>query len=171
MKTISVIALLASAVGIFGGACVAETDPSEVQPAAVGEAREAVTADPVTCTSTCSATGGATITKSCTTSCSATSASVTCNGVVTACAACASGLTNCSGTCVNLETSAADCGACGNVCASGDVCTSGVCTAACKPVKCCAYAGGCGCLGTEECVDGVLSGVCVGSLPKGDVCQ
>ena len=41
MKTIRVIALLAGAVGILGSACIAQTDPNEVQPTAVGEASEA----------------------------------------------------------------------------------------------------------------------------------
>ena len=41
---------------------------------------------------------------------------------------CARGLTNCDGACVNLRTSAADCGSCGNACVAAEVCTRGACT-------------------------------------------
>jgi hypothetical protein len=40
---------------------------------------------------------------------------------------CTTGQTNCSGACVNLQTSAANCGACGRACASGLACVAGLC--------------------------------------------
>ncbi|MFO0652579.1 MAG: MXAN_6577-like cysteine-rich protein, partial [Polyangiales bacterium] len=40
---------------------------------------------------------------------------------------CATGLTSCGAACVDLQTSATNCGACGNVCATGR-CSGGVCT-------------------------------------------
>jgi hypothetical protein len=41
---------------------------------------------------------------------------------------CSAGLTNCSGTCVNLMTDNNNCGSCGNVCTTLPVCIGGVCT-------------------------------------------
>jgi hypothetical protein len=40
---------------------------------------------------------------------------------------CAAGLSDCSGACVNLGSSNANCGACGNACAVGKTCTNGTC--------------------------------------------
>jgi hypothetical protein len=40
---------------------------------------------------------------------------------------CASGETLCGPTCVNLDTSATNCGACGRACAAGETCTMGAC--------------------------------------------
>jgi hypothetical protein len=40
---------------------------------------------------------------------------------------CATGYNACSGTCVNEQTSAANCGACGKACATGHVCVAGAC--------------------------------------------
>ena len=44
---------------------------------------------------------------------------------------CQAGLTNCSGTCVNLLTDYYNCGACAAKCKSGQVCASGKCTLSC----------------------------------------
>jgi hypothetical protein len=60
--------------------------------------------------------------------------------------------TNCGGVCVNLSSDAENCGACGNVCATDQVCQGGVCTALPQA-----------CLGTGEvCVDPTVccSGLC-----------
>ncbi len=46
---------------------------------------------------------------------------------------CQAGLTNCSGTCVDMLTDAANCSACGVACAPGFACTAGQCTLYCKP--------------------------------------
>jgi hypothetical protein len=58
-----------------------------------------------------------------------------CCGNGTCCAAtccasvcCASGLTCCSGKCVNLQTDSSNCGKCGTKCASGKTCKSGTCS-------------------------------------------
>jgi hypothetical protein len=40
---------------------------------------------------------------------------------------CAAGLSDCSGACVNIGSSNANCGACGNACAVGKTCTNGTC--------------------------------------------
>ena len=40
---------------------------------------------------------------------------------------CPSGQMSCSNVCVNLQTSATNCGSCGNACASGQTCTNGAC--------------------------------------------
>ena len=44
---------------------------------------------------------------------------------------CAAGYNLCSGACVNLSTSAANCGTCGNACAAGQVCSAGACRTSC----------------------------------------
>ncbi len=48
---------------------------------------------------------------------------------------CSPSRTNCSGSCVLLESNPAHCGACGNACASSETCASGMCVAAmtCPP--------------------------------------
>jgi len=40
---------------------------------------------------------------------------------------CSPGLTDCGGTCIDVLTSASNCGACGNLCPSGQSCTGGLC--------------------------------------------
>jgi hypothetical protein len=44
-------------------------------------------------------------------------------------AACETGLTSCSGSCRDLQTDRASCGACGHICAGNETCASGVCRA------------------------------------------
>ena len=44
---------------------------------------------------------------------------------------CQTGLTNCSGTCVNLQTDNYNCGTCATTCPSGQVCTKGSCAVTC----------------------------------------
>ena len=43
------------------------------------------------------------------------------------------GLTSCSGTCVETQSDASNCGSCGHACASGQVCSRGNCRANCGP--------------------------------------
>src|SRR5438270_876686 len=45
---------------------------------------------------------------------------------------CQQGLTNCSGTCVNLQTDLGNCGQCGAGCAAGQVCSGGKCALSCQ---------------------------------------
>jgi len=45
---------------------------------------------------------------------------------------CEAGLTECSGSCRDLATDRGHCGACGNACAAGEVCTTGSCAASCE---------------------------------------
>jgi DUF1680 family protein len=92
---------------------------------------------------------------------------------------CSAGLTLCSGVCVNLAADAANCGQCGVVCASDQVCSVGVCTGACASglTEC----GGacvdlntdilnCGACGTA-CLTGQVcaGGQCTGTATGGDV--
>ena len=45
---------------------------------------------------------------------------------------CQTGLTDCSGTCVNLQTDLQNCGACATKCAAGQLCAAGKCYTPCK---------------------------------------
>ncbi len=86
--------LFLSVVGLSMAACIAQSDGTQASEAPSAATSEAVVSDGirplvVTCTSDCSATRGAPITKTGCTTCSATNSSVTCNGVVTECAAAA----------------------------------------------------------------------------------
>ena len=45
--------------------------------------------------------------------------------------ACDEGLTDCTGTCVNLDTDSNNCGACGTTCQGGQTCVAGVCELVC----------------------------------------
>jgi len=50
--------------------------------------------------------------------------------------ACAVGEVNCNGACADLATDVSNCGACGNACAIGATCTSGVCDCPAGTVLC-----------------------------------
>ncbi len=58
--------------------------------------------------------------------------------VVTGCAkaptavTCGAGLDSCDGTCVNTSNNADNCGSCGHVCSSGQVCDNGACSSQCS---------------------------------------
>lgn len=85
-----------------------------------------------------------------------------CTGTATACRA---GLTNCGGTCRDLDTDATSCGVCGNVCPGGSDCGLGVCleqrscrtegTAGCGVVE---VAGGTFTLGDTDTSGGSVNG-------------
>ncbi len=45
---------------------------------------------------------------------------------------CATSLTNCSGTCRDTDTDNNHCGRCGSACASGQVCSGGMCQLSCQ---------------------------------------
>ncbi len=47
-------------------------------------------------------------------------------------ATCGEGLTSCNGTCINLNTSGSNCGACGAACTGGQVCNNGTCSSSCS---------------------------------------
>ena len=42
------------------------------------------------------------------------------------------GFNECAGTCTDTQTSEASCGACGNACSSGEICSGGVCNLSCQ---------------------------------------
>ncbi|HQP38342.1 MAG TPA: MXAN_6577-like cysteine-rich protein, partial [Polyangiaceae bacterium] len=87
---------------------------------------------------------------------------------------CQSGLTNCNGMCVNLQTNFANCGACGHACAAGQLCSSGTCQVSCQAglTNCSglcvntltdnANCGGCSiaCGAGKACVNGACSATC-----------
>jgi hypothetical protein len=90
---------------------------------------------------------------------------------------CALGQTECSGTCVDLQTSKAHCGECGNACAGDQLCALGMCVDICEePLELCGdlcidvasdprNCGECG----NVCASGIcLEGACEDALP-GDV--
>mgnify|MGYP001795178575 CR=1 FL=1 len=88
---------------------------------------------------------------------------------------CPTGFENCDGLCTNTSTSRAHCGACGNICAAGELCSAGVCELGCPdgqeacigtcvdvgrdPLNC----GGCGnpCGNGEVCMAGTCDTRCV----------
>lgn len=91
---------------------------------------------------------------------------------------CPAGYTDCGGQCVNLESDAANCGACDKSCPTGTVCANGACSAGACPagtLQCGAScvdsatdALNCGACGTE-CTGGATcsNGFCIGSTGTG----
>lgn len=91
------------------------------------------------------------------------------------------GFTNCSGTCKDTSTDEANCGACGNACSAGEVCTNGVCQSQCagSTTACLgqcvdtqsdvANCGGCGlaCASGEFCVNGSCTPSCTTEVCDG----
>ena len=49
---------------------------------------------------------------------------------------CRSGLTECSGKCLDLSSDPANCGSCGNACAEGVACVNGTCEGSWTPMTC-----------------------------------
>lgn len=82
---------------------------------------------------------------------------------------CAAGQADCSGVCVDTDTSAANCGGCGIACASGEVCEAGACTVA--ELECSPGESEC----ADECVDtdtdGAHCGGCNNACLPGQSCQ
>ncbi len=79
---------------------------------------------------------------------------------------CADGLTNCGGTCFDLQTTAAQCGACGNACTASQVCIAGSCVAPCTTGQTrCAGA----CVSTQT--DNNHCGMCGNACPAGQRCE
>jgi len=79
---------------------------------------------------------------------------------------CTDGLSDCDGTCVNLQIDRAHCGICGTACNPGEVCAEGTCSLSCQ-------AGLTDCNGT--CVDintdRANCGVCATACNPGEVCS
>lgn len=79
---------------------------------------------------------------------------------------CGAGTSECSGLCRDTQTDRLNCGACGNVCAAGQVCSAGTCTLTCA-------------LGTSNCggacrdtqTDRLNCGSCGAACPGGQVCS
>ncbi|MBM4780069.1 MAG: hypothetical protein GQE15_20390 [Archangiaceae bacterium] len=93
--------------------------------------------------------------------------------------------TTCDGVCVDTQNDRRHCGACGNACAAGSVCTAGACTASCatgqttcsgqcvdtrsSPTNCGACGRSCG--SNEACVMGTCATIGGGSGDAGVTCQ
>lgn len=82
-KRAAALSLLVGAFGLGMSACAVQSAPEDEGSSDAEQVSEAQQ-ELVTCTTSCSATGGASITKTCTT-CSATNSSITCDGVTTQC--------------------------------------------------------------------------------------
>jgi len=75
---------------------------------------------------------------------------------------CAAGLTNCNGTCVDLQTDANNCGACGTICPAGATCVNGQCTLLSQ---------GSPCSSNSQCISGhCVDGFCCNTACSG-TCQ
>ena len=88
---------------------------------------------------------------------------------------CESGLTDCGGTCVDLQSDFNNCGACGEICESGLVpveCRSGVCERANCPVGItyCGIADGCRDLTSDPGHCGACANACASGVCSGGVC-
>jgi hypothetical protein len=79
---------------------------------------------------------------------------------------CPSSQTDCNGTCATLSADPINCGACGNACAAGDVCSNGTCQLSCQ-------AGLSACNGTctNLMTDNANCGGCGSACAVGDVCS
>ncbi|MEZ4390403.1 MAG: hypothetical protein R3A48_04845 [Polyangiales bacterium] len=132
--------------GACGRVCTAPTGGTVSCTA--GSCVQSCPAGQTNCGGVCRATG-ATCTSAGTGGC-ANTGTLVCSGTTTVCSAtprtsgpcsspaggtcttggtctCGTGFTNCSGTCRNLQTENANCGACGRACSTGSTCVSGVC--------------------------------------------
>jgi hypothetical protein len=79
-------------------------------------------------------------------------------------ATCAPGLADCGGACVDLTTSNANCGACGQACSAGSNCVAGACECGNGLLDC-----GAGCVDTES--DGANCGACAAACPGARACS
>ncbi len=79
---------------------------------------------------------------------------------------CASGQTTCGDTCVDLTSNGDNCGACGNDCAPGTVCSAGACAVACN-----GGATQCGNSCVNLAIDPANCGVCGATCATGLVCS
>jgi hypothetical protein len=79
---------------------------------------------------------------------------------------CPGGLAACGDTCTYLLTDVANCGACGNACAGGSVCTQGQCALSCQAGQT-SCGGGC----TNLQTDNAHCGDCGNACPTGSVCS
>ena len=77
---------------------------------------------------------------------------------------CKSGLKKCGRKCVDLQTSANHCGACGNPCAAGETCLNGSCIGCQTPEDCPVPGNECQ---AAVCIDGTCG---TASLPDGTAC-
>jgi hypothetical protein len=82
---------------------------------------------------------------------------------------CSSPQVSCGGTCVDAQTSPANCGTCGHACGSGQACTGGTCTAA--PLSCSLPQVACGgaCVNTQA--DPANCGACGHACATGGTCS
>ena len=82
-------------------------------------------------------------------------------------AGCPSGTTDCDGQCIDLETDRLNCGACGVVCAAGEICDgSGVCELSCQEGL-----EDCGGTCTNLATDRLNCGACGVECAAGEVCD
>ena len=72
---------------------------------------------------------------------------------------CTSGQVLCYGTCIDLNTSKTNCGVCGNICTSGQLCSAGTCTNTCLPSQS-LCSGSCSTLATDSANCGGCGVVC-----------
>ncbi len=76
----------------------------------------------------------------------------------------------CGALCTNVETDNANCGSCGNACASGLVCAGGTCALTCGSLTTCSADGGAAyCANTQT--DNANCGACGTTCPSGEVCS
>ncbi len=81
--------------------------------------------------------------------------------------ACAEGLSSCNGVCVDRQTDPANCGACGNVCAAGEICFGGLCA---RDHRCGAGLTNCNDICVDLLIDPANCGVCGNVCASGDIC-
>jgi hypothetical protein len=82
---------------------------------------------------------------------------------------CLAGSVACDGTCVRLATDSANCGACGNACGAGRVCSNGACAETCAdPLATCGVGAAAGCADTRN--DPANCGGCGQACPAGQLC-